>query len=81
MSIHALKNRIDKVLADAIETNQQQVSNGAAEDFATYKYLVGVSQTLVDMQGRIHDEYVKQLKSTGEDDENNWWKFTRTSRF
>jgi hypothetical protein len=71
MSIHAFKTRIDKVLTEAIDMNKDQISNGAAENFATYKYLVGVAQTLADMQGRIHDEYVKQLKSTGETHEDN----------
>ena len=71
MSIHAFKTRIDKVLPEAIDMNKDQISNGAAENFATYKYLVGVAQTLSDMQGRIHDEYVKQLKSTGETHEDN----------
>ena len=78
MSVHAFKNRIDKVLTDAIQTNQEQVSNGAAENFETYKYLVGVFQTLVDMKARIHDEYIKQIKATGEDNEDNWWNSTRT---
>jgi len=66
MSIHTFKNKIDKVLEDAIEANTTQISNGAAEDFPTYKYLVGVAQTLSDMKARIHDEYTKILKSTGE---------------
>ena len=71
MSVHTFKNRIDKVLTDAIQTNQEQVSNGAAEDYSTYKYLVGVAQTLADMKSRIHDEYLKQIKATGEDNEDN----------
>ena len=71
MSVHTFKNRIDEVLTDAIQTNQEQVSNGAAEDYATYKYLVGVAQTLADMKSRIHDEYLKQIKATGEDNEDN----------
>ena len=71
MSIHAFKTRIDKVLTEAIEMNKDQIYKVAAEKYATKKYLVVVEQTLTDMQGRIHDEYVKQLKSTGEDDENN----------
>ena len=71
MSIYTFKSKIDKVLQEAIDTNKEQISNGAAEDYATYKYLVGVSQTLVDMKERIHHEYNKQLRATGDDDEDN----------
>ena len=40
---------------------------GAAEDFATYRYLVGVGQTLADMKDRFHQEYVEMIKQeTGE---------------
>ena len=69
MSIHTFKNKIDNILSEALEANTTQISNGAAEDFPTYKYLVGVSQTLSDMKARIHDEYNKIIKSTGEEDE------------
>ena len=81
MSIHSLKNKLDSILQDAIDTNKDQRSGGTAADYAEYRYLVGVHQTLEDIKSRIHHEYHKQLRATGEDDESNWWKFTRTIRF
>ena len=41
---------------------EKQITGGAADDFPTYKYLVGVSQTLSDMKSRFHDEYIKLFK-------------------
>ena len=63
--INSFKEKIDKILNDAIETNKEQIIGGAADDFPTYKYLVGVGQTLSDMKSRFHDEYIKLFK-TGE---------------
>jgi len=67
MDASTFKEKTDAILTEAIELNQQQVVGGAAEDFATYKYLVGVGQTLADMKDRFHQEYVKMIKQeTGE---------------
>ena len=63
--LNLFKEKIDKILNDALETNKEQITGGAADDFPTYKYLVGVSQTLSDMKSRFHDEYIKLFK-TGE---------------
>ena len=47
--------------------NYEKTIDAAAEDFATYRYLVGVGQTLADMKDRFHQEYVKMIKQeTGE---------------
>ena len=70
MNANTFKEKIDKVLTEAIEINQQQIVGGSAEDFATYRYMVGVGQTLADMKDRFHQEYVKMIKQeTGEQNE------------
>ena len=67
MATNTFKQKIDAILTEAVEVNQQQIVGGAAEDFATYRYLVGVGQTLADMKDRFHQEYVKMIKQeTGE---------------
>ena len=53
------KERMTKVLSEAIEVNNTQLVNGSAEDYANYKYLVGVGQTLAYMKDRLHTEYNK----------------------
>ena len=67
MNANTFKEKVDAILTEAIEVNQQQVVGGAAEEFATYRYLVGVGQTLADMKDRFHQEDVKMIKQeTGE---------------
>ena len=56
------KERMTKVLSEAIEVNNTQLINGSAEDYANYKYLVGIGQTLLDMKDRLHTEYIKLYK-------------------
>lgn len=56
------KERMQKVLAEAIAANNQQLLSGAADDYAAYKFLVGIGQTLNDMSDRLETEYKKLYK-------------------
>ena len=56
------KERMQKVLAEAMEANNQQLLSGSTDDYAGYKFLVGIGQTLNDMSDRLETEYKKLYK-------------------
>jgi hypothetical protein len=56
------KERMQKVLAEAIAANNQQLLSGTADDYASYRFLVGIGQTLNDMSDRLETEYKKLYK-------------------
>ena len=62
MDASVLKDRLLTVLDEAISANKDQISGVGAEDFAAYKYMLGVSHTLEDMKSRVKDEYQKLYK-------------------
>ena len=47
--VKVYKERMQKVLAEAIQANNQQLLSGSTDDYAGYKFLVGIGQTLNDM--------------------------------
>jgi len=58
-----LKDNLLKVLDEALQANAEQMSIGpGADDFASYKYMLGISHTLDDMKSRVKDEYKKLFK-------------------
>ena len=60
--VNNYKERMQKVLAEAIEANNQQLLSGSTDDYAGYKFLVGIGQTLNDMSDRLETEYKKLYK-------------------
>ena len=59
MDAQTLKNNLLKVLDEAIQVNKDQIAGPGAEDFPTYKYMLGISHTLEDMKARVKDEHKK----------------------
>jgi hypothetical protein len=49
-------------LDEAIDANKDQLSGVGADDFASYKYMLGIGHTLQDMKSRVKDEYQKLYK-------------------
>ena len=63
MDARIYKVNLLKVLEEASQANAEQMTIGAgAEDFASYKYMLGISHTLDDMKSRVRDEYKKLFK-------------------
>jgi|TARA_X000001388_G_scaffold19281_1_gene12583 hypothetical protein len=62
MDASALKEKLLAVLDEAIDANKDQISGVGAEDFASYKYMLGVSHTLEDMKARVTEEFRKLYK-------------------
>ena len=63
MDARIYKTNLLKVLEEALEANAEQMTIGAgAEDFASYKYMLGISHTLADMKARVNDEYKNLFK-------------------
>ena len=63
MDARIYKVNLLKVLEEASQANAEQMTIGAgAEDFASYKYMLGISHTLDDMKARVNDEYKKLFK-------------------
>ena len=62
MDAQTLKNNLLKVLDEAIQVNKDQIAGTGAEDFPTYKYMLGISHTLEDMKARVRDEHKNLYK-------------------
>ena len=63
MDAKVYKANLLKVLEEASQANAEQMTIGAgAEDFSSYKYMLGISHTLDDMKARVRDEYKKLFK-------------------
>ena len=62
MDAHTLKTNLLKVLDEAIQVNKDQIAGPGAEDFPTYKYMLGISHTLEDMKARVRDEHKNLYK-------------------
>jgi len=62
MDAHTLKTNLLKVLDEAIQVNKDQIANPGAEDFPTYKYMLGIAHTLEDMKARVRDEHKNLYK-------------------
>ena len=62
MDAHTLKTNLLKVLDEAIEINKDQIAGPGAEDFPTYKYMLGIAHTLEDMKARVRDEHKNLYK-------------------
>ena len=57
------KERIEKILNEAIAANQEQLLGGV-DTLPEYKYMLGIQHTLTDLQSRLHSELVKLVKET-----------------
>ena len=62
MDASALKDRLLNVLDEAISANKDQIYGVGADDFASYKYMLGISHTLEDMKSRVTEEFRKLYK-------------------
>jgi len=62
MDAHTLKTNLLKVLDEAIEINKDQIAGPGADDFPTYKYMLGIAHTLEDMKTRVKDEHKNLYK-------------------
>ncbi len=62
MNATTLKDNLLKALDEAIDANKDQLSGVGADDFASYKYMLGIAHTLQDMKSRVKDEYQKLYK-------------------
>tara|TARA_R110000796_G_scaffold245828_1_gene370278 strand:- start:155 stop:361 length:207 start_codon:yes stop_codon:yes gene_type:complete len=62
MDASVFKDRLIIALEEAISANKDQVSGVGADDFASYKYMLGIAHTLEDMKARVSDEYKKLYK-------------------
>jgi predicted SAM-dependent methyltransferase len=62
MDAHTLKTNLLKVLDEAIQVNKDQIAGPGAEDFPTYKYMLGISHTLEDMKARVREEHKNLYK-------------------
>ena len=63
MDAKIYKANLLKVLEEALQANADQMTIGAgADDFPSYKYMVGRSHTLADMKARVNEEYKKLFK-------------------
>ena len=70
MDASVFKDRLLIALDEAISANKDQIAGAGAEDFASYKYMLGIAHTLEDMQARVKDEFKKLYKQEIIDDEN-----------
>jgi|TARA_R100001443_G_scaffold80136_1_gene87214 hypothetical protein len=68
MDAKLLRQALEKVLEEAILANQTQLLQGV-ENYADYKYMLGIQHTLTDMKDRVRTEHNKLLKSLGGDNE------------
>jgi|TARA_R100000501_G_scaffold12444_1_gene23034 hypothetical protein len=57
------KDRIEKILNEAIIANQEQLLGGV-DTLPEYKYMLGIHHTLTDMKDRINTELKKLIKET-----------------
>ena len=57
------KERIEKILNEAIAANQEQILGGVVT-VPEYIYMLGIHHTLTDMKDRIHTELQKLTKET-----------------
>jgi hypothetical protein len=57
------KERIEKILNEAIVANKEQLLGGV-DTLPEYKYMLGIHHTLADMKDRIDTELKKFLKET-----------------
>tara|TARA_R100001143_G_scaffold26149_1_gene26382 strand:+ start:211 stop:426 length:216 start_codon:yes stop_codon:yes gene_type:complete len=62
MDAHTLKTNLLKVLDEAIQINKDQIAGPGAEDFPTYKYMLGIAHTLEDMKARVREEHKNLYK-------------------
>ena len=63
MDAKIYKANLLKVLEEALQANAEQMTIGAgADDFPSYKYMLGISHTLADMKARVKEEYKKLFK-------------------
>ena len=62
MDAHTLKTNLLKVLDEAIQINKDQIAGPGADDFPTYKYMLGIAHTLEDMKARVRDEHKNLYK-------------------
>jgi len=62
MDASVFKDRLIIALEEAISANKDQISGVGADDFASYKYMLGIAHTLEDMKARVSDEYKKLYK-------------------
>ena len=62
MDAHTLKTNLLIVLDEAIQINKDQIAGPGAEDFPTYKYMLGIAHTLEDMKARVRDEHKNLYK-------------------
>ena len=62
MDAHTLKNNLLKVLDEAIQVNKDQIAGPGADDFPTYRYMLGIAHTLEDMKARVKDEHKNLYK-------------------
>ena len=59
MDASVFKDRLIIALEEAISANKDQISGVGADDFASYRYMLGIAHTLEDMKARVSDEYKK----------------------
>ena len=62
MDASVFKDRLIIALGEAISANKDQISGVGADDFASYRYMLGIAHTLEDMKARVSDEYKKLYK-------------------
>tara|TARA_R100000963_G_scaffold30163_1_gene21423 strand:+ start:553 stop:771 length:219 start_codon:yes stop_codon:yes gene_type:complete len=63
MDARIYKVNLLRVLDEAIAANSEQMTIGAgADDFASYKYMLGISHTLQDMKSRVNGEFKNLFK-------------------
>ena len=62
MDAHTLKTNLLKVLDEAIQINKDQIAGPGADDFPTYKYMLGIAHTMEDMKARVRDEHKNLYK-------------------
>jgi len=52
-----LRNRLLKAIKESSSANNDAITTGMCEDISTYRYMVGVSETLKIMEERVEIEY------------------------
>ena len=62
MDASVFKDRLIIALGEAISANKDQISGVGADDFASYRYMLGIAHTLEDMKAR----WVQKTIYTGE---------------
>ena len=62
MDASTLKNNLLKALDEAIDANNYQLSGVGSDDFASYKYMLGIAQTLQEMKSSVLEEHKKLYK-------------------